>query len=57
MMTRKDLEGIGRDLTEVLSRNLPGRTKKTHETSVRIGGDSIEIRTEHLLNTNLKRYL
>jgi hypothetical protein len=31
MNLRKDLEGNGRHKIEILSRNLPERTKETHE--------------------------
>jgi hypothetical protein len=50
----KDMERIDRGLIYVLSRQMPGNTE---ETSVRIVGIPAEIRTDHLPNTILERYL
>jgi hypothetical protein len=51
---RKDLEGSGRGLAEVLSGCLPGETEQNHKT---VSQDSpVEIRTEHLSNASLNRY-
>jgi hypothetical protein len=56
-LIRKDLQGCGRCLIKKLSQNFPGRTPKNHENPVRIASVRAEIRTEHLPNTNLQRYI
>jgi hypothetical protein len=55
--TRKDSEERGRGLVEVLFRYLPGGTEeKPQNTLVKITVVPAKIRTQYLLNTNLKRY-
>jgi hypothetical protein len=54
----KDLEGISRDLIEVLSRQLARRDwGKSRRVSVRIARVSAEMRAEHIPNKSLEYYL
>jgi hypothetical protein len=48
---------VTNDLYATLSCRFPGRPGANYKTSVRIAGDLVEIRTEYLLNTSLKRLI
>jgi hypothetical protein len=52
----KYMESIGLDLNVVLSRNLPGGTKKNHEKPSVKADNPAEIQTVHLSNACLERY-
>jgi hypothetical protein len=40
-----------------LIKAVPGGMEKSHKTSVKISGVEVEMRSEHLRNTSLDRYL
>jgi hypothetical protein len=54
-MNCEDLEGRGRELTEVLSRHLPGGTEGNREKPVMKASAPAKIQTKHLLNRSLQR--
>jgi hypothetical protein len=51
-----DLEGNGRCLIHVQSRNFPQLLRKVTKKRLRIIGTAVWIPTEHLLNTSFERY-
>jgi hypothetical protein len=51
-----DLEGSGRGLMELLSRNLPAGTEENHDKPVVLVGVSSNIRTKCLPNTSPECY-
>jgi hypothetical protein len=56
LMNCRDSEGSGRDLVQVLSRNLPEGVEEKHENGSHSSLCQGEIRTEYLPNTSLDYY-
>jgi len=55
-MNWKELEGVDRDLNEVLSPDLPGVIEESHEKSVKTKDISSEIRSTSFSDTGLEPY-